>query len=533
MELSRRNLLTAGAAVGASTGVLGVTDSMSLFFKPTGTNTPERAPLTDQRVWDKSLNNPVISPTSGWRSQWTAWPSLFYEDETYYTFFSGSDGSTVQIGLETSTDLSSWTAESSNPVLTTGSSGAWDDTQVRNPAVWNESGTYHMVYEGFDGTDRGFGIATSSDLVSWTKDTSNPVFTPGSSFESGNILDPFIVLESGTYHLYYTGNDGSGNLKIGHATSSDLYSWTRDSNNPVFTPGSGWDGGQVRCSSVILYESTFYLFYGGTDGGSSDRKMGLATSSDGSAFSRDSDNPLLARGSNWEWQDTFRHGVAEDGTDWHLVYSGQEQQDPDIYSIGISTLPDVPAGRVESWDDGVISPDYSGDTGSFSTTGSQVYSGGQSLTGNPTSRQEIFAGSGTLNYHPTRGDIVNSRIYLNAAPANTRIFLLGSDINNGYDFEYNTGADILRIGTWESGSFTELASESVTQVVGEWVRLEIDLDTAGDGTLSVEAFDSADNSLGTPVSAVDSTHTADGVGVRLNGSSDGNRGHIDHIKKIN
>lgn len=506
---------------------------MSLLLSSGLFGAAQEAPLTTQAVWGKRVDNPALSPGGGgWRDQWVGWPSLFYDSGTYRAYFAGSDGASVEIGLATSTDLQTWSFEGSNPVLTTGT--GWDSNQVRNPVVWVEDGTYYMFYEGFDGTDRGFGFATSSDGVSWTKDSNNPVFTAGSGFDSGNVLDPFIEVDSGEYNLYYSGNDGSGNVRIGHATSTDLINWTRDSNNPVLGFGTAgqWDDGQVRCSSARLINGTWYLWYGGDDGDGDDRKMGLATSSDGSSFTRDGDNPILARGDNWENQDTFRHGVEYDGTDYHVIYTGQSQQSPDVYDIGVATLTDVAAGLVDSWDSGVTNPKYVGDTAQLSTTGSVTFEGGQSLTGATSQDRTIHAPAGELNYHPQRGDIVDARIRIATAPVNVRLLYLGPDRNNTYAIAYNTGADILRILRIDSGSVTELASASVTEVTGEWLRIETDLDSASDGTIEAEAFDSTGTSLGNRISANDTTYNDSGFGVYMNGSS-GNRAYVDEVEKTN
>jgi predicted GH43/DUF377 family glycosyl hydrolase len=100
-------------------------------------------------------------------------PVCIKVNSIYYLFYSGAkttDGNGVKhIGLATSTDGINWTKEPSNPVISCGASGTWDGDYIRPSAPVLIYGLWYMWYWGFDGTYHKMGLATSPDLITWTK----------------------------------------------------------------------------------------------------------------------------------------------------------------------------------------------------------------------------------------------------------------------------------------------------------------------------------------------------------------------------
>jgi len=118
---------------------------------------------------------------------------------------------------------------------------------------------------------------------------SNPVLSP----TGGETLTAFgnVVKVGATYHMYYMYLNG--NQMIGHATSSDGITWTKDvANNPVLDKaGSGtWDNTAVGVPTVWFENGTYNMYYRGQGTGDGKQRSGFATSSTGVAFTRTAGN---------------------------------------------------------------------------------------------------------------------------------------------------------------------------------------------------------------------------------------------------
>ena len=221
------------------------------------------------------------------------------------------DSANIAIGHATSTDGIVWTKDTGNPVLQ-GTNEAWDRYGVGAPSIIKDDSGYKMWYTGF-GIDYSsllglltaqniddiadsilgsagvsIGYATSSDGTNWTKDTGNPVLRKGSSAAWDEFGAGFssVIKNGSNYEMWYTGARvvpdtllgffrqsinlenaliTGANFAIGHATSTNGISWTKDTSNPVVSKGSGavWDKYGVGAASVIKKGANFEMWYTG------------------------------------------------------------------------------------------------------------------------------------------------------------------------------------------------------------------------------------------------------------------------------
>jgi len=221
-------------------------------------------------------------------------------------WYHGDDGSATRIGYATSEDGLTWTRSESNPVLVLGSSGSWDGVSILDPTVLFDGSNYHMWYQGYNGSSRRIGYATSEDGVTWTKSESNPVVDlgPSGSWDSSELRSPFVILDGELYRMWYTGSNGS-DQRFGYATSTNGVSWTKHDGNPIIGRGvsGSWDSVWMASPRVLMNGSLYEMMYSAFDG--SNVRIGYATSEDGLAWTKFDENPILDQGSSGTWDDTF------------------------------------------------------------------------------------------------------------------------------------------------------------------------------------------------------------------------------------
>jgi hypothetical protein len=185
-------------------------------------------------------SDPLLSPAGG--ENLTAFGTTWYDGTTYHQYYCYQN-TNFFIGHATSPDGIVWTKDAvHNPVLSGSGSTNWDATNVCVPVVWKEGSNWFMLYRG-DGTRQAIGFATSTDGLTWTRTPNNKCASPDNTGNGCVLMetlgsDPFGVIKIGS--TYYIGESdvASGTSRaIGIATSTDLINWTNDGANPLFTGG--------------------------------------------------------------------------------------------------------------------------------------------------------------------------------------------------------------------------------------------------------------------------------------------------------
>lgn len=127
-----------------------------------------------------------------------------------------------------------------NPVLSPSKRG-FDDWAVYNGAVAVKDGLFHMFYRAetraeedtpYMGTSR-IGLATSSDGYHFSRTSDAPVIDATETYEMpGGCEDPRIVKVGDTWHLLYTAYAYPDLTRICDAVSTDLVHWEK--RGPIF-----------------------------------------------------------------------------------------------------------------------------------------------------------------------------------------------------------------------------------------------------------------------------------------------------------
>lgn len=286
-------------------------------------------PAFTQTYWEKFSGNPVldVGPSGSWEENGVLAQGVFFDGTTYQMWYTGLNSNSIgRLGYATSPDRITWTKYDGNPVLDAGPPDSWDQAGVGSPSVIFDGTTYHMWYDGVDGNNRRIGYATSSDGIAWTKYAANPILDlgPSGTWDDEGVHQPSIIFDGTTYHLWYTGDDGS-NSRIGYATSPDRVTWTKVAGNPVMDLGApgNWDEVAVGGPSVISDGTSYQMWYGGIDASTTGR-TGYATSPDGVTWTKFAGNPVMDVGGSGTWDESFAHvrGVIFDGNTYHMWYNG-------------------------------------------------------------------------------------------------------------------------------------------------------------------------------------------------------------------
>ena len=225
-----------------------------------------------------------------------------------------------------------WTNKSSVPVLDAGRAGLWDDYCVDLGSVIKDSTLYKMYYSGARNPygPSAVGLATSTDGKNWVK-YANPVLNY-SNLEY-NIGVQTVLKIGNTYYMYYTSSPQSNynNCSINLAVSIDGVNWERYSDNPILSAEASWEGVGVTYPSVIYEDNQFIMIYEN----SARDKYGMAKSSDGKNWTKESQNPVFTN------QDTYKKWTQIDypfltklNSEYRIYYSGNDGTDK--LSIGFA-----------------------------------------------------------------------------------------------------------------------------------------------------------------------------------------------------
>ncbi len=187
-------------------------------------------------------------------------PIVFRANGSFYMLYIGFDGTGYQTGLATSQDLLHWKrvalvgprdpASKYTKYNLALSSILRDKNLHGSGEAIKVNGLYLGAWNAYPsaGYEEGaavIGLATSPDLLHWT--LTDPILSPvdGAPWEHGGLYRPDLLLDSGTYYLYYNAktdtlpkSEGGGwHEQTGVATSTDLKRWTRYAGNPILRNG--------------------------------------------------------------------------------------------------------------------------------------------------------------------------------------------------------------------------------------------------------------------------------------------------------
>lgn len=156
------------------------------------------------------LPEPILTPEEGepWESGGLYKECLLEHEGTFYLFYNAKNQThgrwIEQTGLATSADLVRWTRHPDNPVLRV-TPGAWDGGFVSDPCVLRDGDRWAMFFFGFDYKKAQEGVAYSADLLNWTKHP-DPIIETGQpgELDASYAHKPSVIAHEGVLYHFYT-----------------------------------------------------------------------------------------------------------------------------------------------------------------------------------------------------------------------------------------------------------------------------------------------------------------------------------------
>lgn len=161
--------------------------------------------------WDVDKAKIAFEFSEGaWDSKGVFSPRIFRFKDRFYLLYGGSDGKSTNTGIAVSSDILNWERISTNPILTHGAKGEWDENHALIVDIIESENGYIGFYEGEDRHNKyRIGIAYSQDILNWKKLEENPILDTGAkgSFDERMVCSPHVVREDNKYYLFYSGHD--------------------------------------------------------------------------------------------------------------------------------------------------------------------------------------------------------------------------------------------------------------------------------------------------------------------------------------
>jgi hypothetical protein len=230
---------------------------------------------------------------------------------------------THSLGYSTSQDGLVW----SQPQIVMAPTLPWENDLWGGPVLL-ENGTYKMWYQARSAGSPNLGrtgYATSPDRINWTKNP-DPILDVGATGtwdDTRAFAHDVFADGKGGYRMYVMGSSSVTKVwRTGIATSSDGIAWTQAAGNPL--PG-------IAMFATVTYDAPtgrYYAWYNDDK----DATINFAWSADGITWTDGPNNPVLTVSTDANAYDSagFNGGlvVLRDGNVYRIFYTGTKALDP-------------------------------------------------------------------------------------------------------------------------------------------------------------------------------------------------------------
>ncbi|QNN23769.1 family 43 glycosylhydrolase [Planctomycetales bacterium ZRK34] len=280
-------------------------------------------------------------------------PAVVRFNGKYWLYYSvppykGKPGAGWTIGVATSDNLVDWTkaGELHN-------TGEPERKGFTAPGAIVLDNKVHLFYQTYgNGKHDAICHAWSEDGLNFTRNPSNPIFTPTGDWTCGRAIDADAIVFKDRLLLYWATRDPQMKIQMQGVSAAPLNSdfsrekWTQlNPDGPILKPtvptalddanlDLAWEGDCIEAAAMALHNGRLYMFYAGNYN-NHPQQIGVAVSDDGVKFKRLSDKPLIPNGPPGSWNHSesghpflfqdedgqdylFYQGNGDHGKTWHL-----------------------------------------------------------------------------------------------------------------------------------------------------------------------------------------------------------------------
>lgn len=220
---------------------------------------------------------------------------------------------------------------------------------AKDPHVISFKGRYLMYYSAPAYTDKegtehgwGIGIAESRNLMDWKKVGEIPP-AAGADYEKKGFCAPGALVRNNQVQLFYQTYGNGRNDAICHAVSDDGIHFTRNPTNPIFSPTGDWNCGRAIDAEVVFFNNQYLLYFASRDPDFKRQFLGVAAAPANTNFNRSDwkqlsiTGPILASDLPWEGECIEGASVIECNGELVMFYAGAYNNWPQQIGIAHST----------------------------------------------------------------------------------------------------------------------------------------------------------------------------------------------------
>jgi len=251
--------------------------------------------------------------------------------------------------IELTVDAQQHAANQKTPEMFFGDTTRLGVPFAKDPHVIRFKGRYLMYYSVPGFTDKagklygwGIGIAESKDLNNW-KRIADVNVDPDAIYEAKGFAAPCALVIGDKVHLFYQTYGNGMKDAICHAWSTDGIRFTRNQTNPIFSPDGVWNCGRAIDAEVISFKGQYFLYYATRDPDFKIQMLGVAVAAGNTNFNREDwinlskDQPVLKPQFPWEETCTEGASVVEMNQCLFMFYAGAYNNRPQQIGVAKSS----------------------------------------------------------------------------------------------------------------------------------------------------------------------------------------------------